>query len=84
MDMEKGSDKRGRKTREGKKEITYPAMVGAFFDFRATVFFCCFAGPSGAGSEAEEAPVPEAAAAAARLRGLGAAPVGLAELDDSG
>ena len=58
-------------------------MVGAFFAFRATVFFCCFVGLSGAGSEAEEAPVPEAAAAA-RLRGLGAAPAGLAELDGSG
>ena len=59
-------------------------MVGAFFAFRATVFFCCFVGLSGAGSEAEEAPVPEAAAAAARLRGLGAAPGGLAELDARG
>ena len=59
-------------------------MVGAFLDFRDTVFFCCFVGLSGAGSEAEEAPVPEAAAAAARLRGLGAAPAGLAELDGRG
>ena len=59
-------------------------MVGAFFVFRTTVFFCCFVGLSGSGSEAAEAPVPEAAAAAARLRGFGAAPVGLAELDGSG
>ena len=64
--------------------MTYPAMVGAFFAFRATVFFSCFLGLSGSGSEAAEAPVPEAAAVAARLRGFGAAPDGFAELDGSG
>ena len=54
--------------------MTYPAMVGAFFPFRATVFFGIFFGLSESGSEAAEAPVPEAAVATARLRGFGTGP----------
>ena len=64
--------------------MTYPTMVGAFFAFQTTVFFSCFLGLSGSRSEVAEAPVPEAAAAATRLRGFGAAPDGFAELDGSG
>ena len=82
-------EKEARTIEEGKLEGekgkgTYPAMVGAFFPFRDTVFFYCFFGLSASGSEAVEAPVPEAAATAARLRGFGAGPGGLAELDGRG
>ena len=59
-------------------------MVGAFFPFRATVFYSYFFGLSESGSEAAEALVPEAAAAAARLRGFGTSPDGFAELDGRG
>ena len=58
-------------------------MVGAFFPFRATVFFGCFLGLSESRSEAVDVPVPEAAAAA-RLRGFWFWPAGLAELDGRG
>ena len=68
---------------EEKGEVTYPAMVGAFFPFRVTVFLGCFFGLSESGSEAVDAPVPEAAAAAC-LRGFGFWPAGLAELDERG
>ena len=59
-------------------------MVGAFFPFRATVFFSCFFGLSASGSEAVEAPVPEAAATAARLRGFRTGPGGFADLNGRG
>ena len=68
---------------EEKSEVTYPAMVGAFFPFRATIFFGCFFGLSESRSEAADALVPEAAMAA-RLRGFGFGPAGLAELEGRG
>ena len=64
-------------------EVTYPAMVGGFFDFRLTAFFCCFLGLPESGSDAVEAPVAEAAAPA-RLRNFLSWPAGLAGPDGSG
>ena len=68
---------------EEKSEVTYPAMVWAFFPFRAIVFFGCFFSLSESRSEAAHALVPEAATAA-RLRGFGFRPAGLAELEGRG
>ena len=84
MNMEKEARTKEEGKLEGEKgKGTYPAMVGAFFPFRDTVFFCCFFGLSASGSEAVDAPVPEARAAA-RLRGFWFWPAGLAELDGRG
>ena len=58
-------------------------LVGAFLPFRATVFFGNFLGLPESGSEAVDAPVPEAADAV-RLRGFLLWPAGLAEPDGSG
>ena len=77
------SNKRERKTRKRRNEVTYPAMVGAFLPFRATVLFGTFVGLPESGSEAVDAPVSEAAATA-RLRGFLFWPAGLTELDGRG
>ena len=58
-------------------------MVGALLDFFTTVFFGCFLGLPESGSEAVDAPVPEAAAPA-RLRDFLLWPAGLAGPDGSG
>ena len=64
-------------------EVTYPAMVGALFDFLTATFFCCFLGLSESGSDAVDVPVAEAAAPT-RLRDFLLWPAGLAGPDGSG